>query len=173
MYKQKYSLIKDTSKSTSTDIKKCNSCNINLDIINTCSLCGIATYCSKECQTKDWKSRHKVNKKQCQYSLLKYFHNTDLDMICSYVNSDNINNLIKINIKDINIPEIIKDKLNISYTSAQHIEISLLTYALSLPDIDKNIINYLLSIEGIKDVMTKLKIYYLIILLLKQIYYIL
>lgn len=150
-YHQKYSSLKNQrGGSISHELKKCNSCNIDLEIINKCSLCGIATYCSKDCQTKDWKSRHKVNKKQCQYSLLKYFHTNDLCMIHLSINSENINNLIKINLKDINIPEIIKDKLNISFKSSNCIEVSLLTYALTLHNIDISIISYLLGIENIK-----------------------
>jgi hypothetical protein len=137
-------------KSILQELKNCNWCNKNLEIIKKCSICGIATYCTKECQIKDWKFRHKVNKKQCQYSLLNYFHTNDLSMICSSINSNNINNLITINIKDINIPDIIRDTLNISYTRTQHIEVSLLTYALTLPNVNIHIINYLLGIKNIK-----------------------
>ena len=36
----------------------CHCCDLPLDKAMKCSLCKTTYYCSKECQTKDWKSHH-------------------------------------------------------------------------------------------------------------------
>lgn len=43
-------------------VEMCGECLLVQDSLMCCSRCGIAKYCSKECQTKDWKLRaHKIH----------------------------------------------------------------------------------------------------------------
>ena len=43
--------------------KFCTVCNAASDSLKICSACKNATYCSIECQRKDWKDGHKI---QCK-----------------------------------------------------------------------------------------------------------
>lgn len=42
---------------------KCKTCGVGKENMSRCSKCHIVSYCSRECQMKDW---HKSHKKQCK-----------------------------------------------------------------------------------------------------------
>ena len=46
------------------DPKSCNGCGKSSTRLKQCVKCKVATYCSKECQTKDWKVKHRRHCKE-------------------------------------------------------------------------------------------------------------
>jgi len=40
----------------------------------TCAKCGVAKYCSKECQVTSWKSTHKTRCKEIEYYAEQHKH---------------------------------------------------------------------------------------------------
>lgn len=53
----------DTAK-TKPPQRQCNSCGKSLDNLQVCGRCKSAYYCSKDCQTKDWKNHKKPCKEK-------------------------------------------------------------------------------------------------------------
>lgn len=127
------------------NINKCSLCSKSLKIVNLCSLCLNTLYCDKVCQENHWKTHKKICKKNRETNILLALKNNDISKIKLLVNSKNVNNLIPVKITDINLPLSLKYHIN-KRQLHDTLNISLLSYALTIDDIDYNIIEYLIEL---------------------------